>query len=242
MKKTVCVVLLFALMVCFSSSVEAAVLADWWSMAGTDGAFIETDWGIHPGSNLEQFNVISLGLKNTGDVLHFAMHTKWDIKTDVGYYGKYHNGDFMFDFNNTGSFDDLAIDFTVNDPGVDFRSFYGSDVYFENGKDFHVYDPIGVYYNHPISGDYAGPDSIVDHSWNLTNAFEKIDGEYFIQGSVTAAQAGVSSFYGLGDISMRWAMSCGNDAVTVTAPVPEPATMAMLGLSALGMAAFRRKK
>jgi hypothetical protein len=53
-----------------------------------------------------------------------------------------------------------------------------------------------------------------------------------------------SLFSGLGEqIGLHWASAtCANDYVQGIAPVPEPATMLLLGSGLIGIAAFMRKK
>jgi len=54
-----------------------------------------------------------------------------------------------------------------------------------------------------------------------------IDGTGLLQGS---------------EIAFHWGMMCGNDVIEGSAPVPEPATMLLLGVGLCGLAFVGRKK
>ncbi len=44
------------------------------------------------------------------------------------------------------------------------------------------------------------------------------------------------------DLAFHWTMTCGNDVIEGAAPVPEPATMILLGFGLLGLAGTKRRK
>ena len=49
-------------------------------------------------------------------------------------------------------------------------------------------------------------------------------------------------FSGVTNFGFHWGMTCANDVIEGAAPVPEPATMLLLGTGLVGLVGFGRKK
>ena len=77
---------------------------------------------------------------------------------------------------------------------------------------------------------------------NLVYSPTAINGHYVIEASFLLADLGLTPSDILG---IHWTMGCGNDVLNLEAdvnPVPEPATMLLLGAGLIGLAGLGRKK
>ncbi len=91
----------------------------------------------------------------------------------------------------------------------------------------------GIYRNgQEVAYDAGTDDALASGTWNVVNS-ESI--------SFVVDIAGTTLLYG-DNIGIHWGMTCANDVIEGAAPVPEPATMLLLGTGLIGIAGVSRKK
>jgi hypothetical protein len=154
-----------------------------------------------------------------GDIVIFTTNSTYAIETTGSRY-VLNNSGYVIGTSSTGSSGDLYL--------VD-----GTNSVLENGLSnwsghLENCDPVQLYsVGSPISGDvnffFTGNDKTTQHS--------------FMEGRID-----LNLLDGLPS-EVHWAFSCGNDGGSAEVPpVPEPATMLLLGSGLIGLAAFGRKK
>ena len=172
--------------------------------------------------------------------------------------------DIYTNFNAPGPFTsyDLAIEFGDLFISTDGWNPYGNQPYlndnYSNGEKWdYAFDvSSGNLYN--ITGAQGNiqfaEDIMPSSGWIYRNGQEVLIGS----DTLTASTAGGTASYNLGiyqltiplgslgwdinDLGFHWTMTCGNDVIEGGAPVPEPATMFLLGSGLIGLAAVGRKK
>jgi hypothetical protein len=185
----------------------------------------------------------------SGGTLHIGLVTGFPSGGDPseGIYA----GDLFLDFGNTGSFTHAIAVGTENTAENDFGARFGrawgntgapswtteSVIFTTPPNDFTASNPYRVNEDEPGAVLLGG----VLVNWGGVGA------HYFLEVTIAidGAQEEVltSEFGGIG---IHWTMQCGNDEIDVFdntpfAPVPEPATLMLLGMGVLGIALRSRK-
>ena len=236
-----------ALTLLVASTSQASPISLWgsdgWNQIADDEG-VRNGGYVDPGYGGQDFDAEYLFYKLEGSVLSLGIQTGFDlVDGKVRYSGKnYFAGDLALSFDNDASNYEYAIDF-----GLLTKDYYGQTKVEADGNGDGI-DAAGFYSVSSWNNDII---------YNASSPFA-MDGGTFIKGleSNTAGQDGVSYFRtvsfdlaGLGfgsqlELDAHWTMSCGNDVLEghVSAEVPEPSTIPMLGLGVLALAALRRKK
>jgi len=205
------------------------VMRDDWGTHFTNGeeTFGKATNYVGPGWGGQQFDIEKIGLQFDNGNVYFGLQTGFNFRDGVMYDGKFYTaGDIFIDFgaNNTW---DLAIgvdNFKVSKVGSYSDPLYRSSTPFELTSGENVGNASGVY-GTGINTFAAGNERF-----------------YSLEGVLNLNDLGLGDFSGQGAI-IHWTMSCGNDVLEheENAPVPEPATLFLLGSGMIGIAGIKRK-
>jgi len=200
------------------------------------------DWGTHftngeetfgtstsatyvgPGWGGQAFDIEKIGLQFDSGNVYFGLQTGFNFLEGVISNGvTYTAGDLFIDFGSDHTWD-LAIglkSFNVSTVGT------YNDPTIRNSTPFDLATGKNV---GSATGVYGGG----------TNTFD--EDFYSLEGVLDLKAMDLEEFYGQSAI-IHWTMSCGNDVLehSESAPVPEPATLLLLGSGLMGVAGIRRK-
>ena len=142
----------------------------------------------------------------------------------------YAPGDIAIDFGQDGTYD-YGIETTGGNAGNVYTG-----ITWDNGLWGPVSDPTSI-----ISGSLvAGSSQQLAYS---TTPFTGYGNDASAEHYAIEATVSLDHFSEWGqDFTLHWTMNCGNDALDLPVSVPEPSTIALLGLGLIGIGAARKLK
>lgn len=161
---------------------------------------------------------------------------------------KFKPGDIGLDLNKDGKYE---YGVNVRDGKLYNVKTSVNNGYIKAGWKKAVYTWSDPYYNpwiiNNVIGEGMGIDDGVEFSYKQGPDTGVNNPHYVIETRIPLDLLGISAGWGdeMKTLNLHWGMECGNDYLNLNAdvnPVPEPGTMALLGMGLIGLAGFRKKR